>query len=394
MKLNTLLQTATQWFSKTPERALDRAYRAAFKIKEIEDKHFQGQKVSATSANYGESVIAYFQTEVRNNLQTIAMGLAEFKASRLFTNLSENYQDIEGYSPELESKFALILRKLKFIDEIINKYKTDDIRDREYDSTSVSNAGNLIDKKSRKETIARQQTSKSQNADTIMDSKNQNGRVTKSNKLETVSDKTGVLPRSFLKTLKRIQQEIDPKSEETEEEVIKKFRTSRYKTAISIRFILLLIIVPLLTHQLAKNFVLVPVIESYFNQHEQVVFINQDLEEEAFIELQHFEEALHFRGLIGLSPKLSPEEVEEKVKNKANEISENYRRRGIDAVANIFADIFSLAAFAVVIFISKREIEIVKSFLDEIVYNLSDSAKAFLIILFTDMFVGFHSPHG
>jgi hypothetical protein len=32
--------------------------------------------------------------------------------------------------------------------------------------------------------------------------------------------------------------------------------------------------------------------------------------------------------------------------------------------------------------------------MDEIVYGLSDSAKAFIIILFTDMFVGFHSPHG
>ena len=32
--------------------------------------------------------------------------------------------------------------------------------------------------------------------------------------------------------------------------------------------------------------------------------------------------------------------------------------------------------------------------MDEIVYGLSDSAKAFLIILFTDVFVGFHSPHG
>jgi hypothetical protein len=28
------------------------------------------------------------------------------------------------------------------------------------------------------------------------------------------------------------------------------------------------------------------------------------------------------------------------------------------------------------------------------VYGLSDSAKAFIIILFTDIFVGFHSPHG
>ncbi len=35
-----------------------------------------------------------------------------------------------------------------------------------------------------------------------------------------------------------------------------------------------------------------------------------------------------------------------------------------------------------------------RGFFDEAVYGLSDSAKAFAIILFTDIFVGFHSPEG
>lgn len=214
------------------------------------------------------------------------------------------------------------------------------------------------------------------------------------NKLDSATDKTGVLPRSFLNTINRIKQEIDPKSEETEEAVLKRFRTSRYKTAISIKFILLLIIVPLLTHQLTKTFFLTPVVEHYFSQHEQVVFINKDLEEEAFVELRSFEEALHFKSLIGIIPKLTQEEIEQEVRLKAEEISESYRLEGINAISNVFADIFSLIAFGVVIATSRKEIEIVKSFLDGILYSLSDSAKAFLIILFTDMFVGFHSPHG
>jgi hypothetical protein len=53
-----------------------------------------------------------------------------------------------------------------------------------------------------------------------------------------------------------------------------------------------------------------------------------------------------------------------------------------------------LIAFSLVIFNSKQDIVVLKSFMDDIVYGLSDSAKAFIIILFTDMFVGFHSPHG
>ena len=36
----------------------------------------------------------------------------------------------------------------------------------------------------------------------------------------------------------------------------------------------------------------------------------------------------------------------------------------------------------------------IKSFLDEIAYGLSDSPKAFLILLLTDIFVRYHSPHG
>ncbi len=35
----------------------------------------------------------------------------------------------------------------------------------------------------------------------------------------------------------------------------------------------------------------------------------------------------------------------------------------------------------------------VKTLLNEIIYGLSDRAKAFILILFTDIFVGFHSPH-
>jgi hypothetical protein len=212
--------------------------------------------------------------------------------------------------------------------------------------------------------------------------------------LETVSDKTGVLPRSFLRTLNRIKQEIDPKSAETEEDVVNKFRKSRYKTAISIKFLLLLIIVPLLVHNVSKILIGQTFIEPYLVKHEQIIFINNDLQEEALMELRTFEENLHFKGIIGLIPELSKEELEEKIRGKADELAEDYRQRSADAIKNIFADIISLFAFGIVIFYSKKEVIILKSFLDEMIYGLSDSAKAFLIILFTDMFVGFHSPHG
>ena len=44
--------------------------------------------------------------------------------------------------------------------------------------------------------------------------------------------------------------------------------------------------------------------------------------------------------------------------------------------------------------LSRDELRVLRGFLDEAVYGLSDSAKAFGIILFTDIFVGYHSPEG
>ncbi len=46
------------------------------------------------------------------------------------------------------------------------------------------------------------------------------------------------------------------------------------------------------------------------------------MKEEAFRELQSFEESLKFTSLVNNFPKLSPELMEEKVKHKANEIVE------------------------------------------------------------------------
>ena len=384
MKFKSLIKKTSNWLTATPQRSLDTAYKAALKIKAIEDNHFGGQKVGTENADYGDSVIAYFETEVNGHLQKINMALGVFKTSRLFLNISnvkDPSQDITN-DKELQNnatKVAIIFDKLDFIDQVTSHYQS-------RATHTIDNASLILPEQS----LNGQERQQLENEQKMHNSTVQSH----DNPLASASQKTGVLPRSFINTLNRIKQEIDPKSGESEEQVINKYRKSRLRTALSIKFILLLIIVPLLTHQLTKTFLLTPIIRQYFQNHEQVVFINKDLEEEAFQELSHYEEILRFQGLIGLRENLTDEEIEEKVKHKATEITQEYRAHGIDSIGNVFADLFSIGAFALVIVSSRKEIEVLKSFLDEILYGLSDPAKAFLIILFTDMFVGFHSPHG
>ncbi|MBD0301801.1 MAG: proton extrusion protein PcxA, partial [Tolypothrix sp. T3-bin4] len=211
------------------------------------------------------------------------------------------------------------------------------------------------------------------------------------NRADALSDRANVLPRSILRTVDRIRQDLDPQAEQ---QVVKNFRSSKAKTTTAVKFVLLLIIVPLLTQQFTKNFVVGPIVDTVRDRTHAEVFLNLEMEEEALHELQQFEERLRFEVLIGKAAPMPEREIEATVREKATEIEEDYRHRSADAVKNLFADIAAAGAFALLLISRKQEVSTLKGFMDEIVYGLSDSAKAFIIILFTDMFVGFHSPHG
>ncbi|MCL1465479.1 proton extrusion protein PcxA [Argonema galeatum] len=391
-KIRDSLRYAAEWFSETPERALELAYNAALQIKATEDEYFGGKKIAADSADYSDSEMSYFRAELQKNLNLAKRRLAEFKASNSVIGIS-NYNQTsakaevvdaaanngKGYPLDSREKSAIILEKLKFIDRVISQYTPEPQKAQQEKSLA------LVTVAKNKSSDSEELSSPISNEQLYLSTPNSDS------KNDTISDKTGVLPRSIFKTLNRLQRELDPQSEE---EVVKKFRKSKAKTAISIRFILILIIAPLLTYQLSKLFVVGPVVDNFRIKNELDIFINQDLEEEALSKLSRVKERLEFENLIFKVPKYSPEQIEHELKEEAQKIAEESRHESADAVKNVFSDLLSLIAFAVVIFMSRREIAVLKSFIDELVYGLSDSAKAFIIILFTDIFVGFHSPHG
>ncbi|MBJ7296719.1 MAG: proton extrusion protein PcxA [Dolichospermum sp.] len=369
-KIYPFLLAAYRWYLLTPERSLDTAYQAAIQIKEIEDKHFNGNRIDSEFTMHSTSVMDYFQGDLQKLLKTVQMRLTEFKASRWFANESKQKAamkvGIEYSSP------ASILEKLEFIDQITSKYTNNDI-DANYTnvnsqpvepSTDLVSSPQFTPKTSRKVT--------------------QNISRGKANT-------TGILPRSILSTITRLQVELDPESEQN---VVKNFRKAQQRSIISIRFILLLIIVPLLTHQLSKALIVGPLVEHFRNEKTVEVFLNGEMEEEGLLALQRFEERIKFEALISNAPALGAEELETKMKEKAEEVKKEFRKESDNAIKNVFADIFAVITFTILLLVSKSDIAVLKDFFDNVVYGLSDSAKAFIIILFTDVFVGFHSPHG
>ncbi len=345
-RIRESLQASNQWFFQTPLRALEQAYQAAVIIKSIEDQYFGGNKISTNTSNYTANVRTYWQTELDKNLNIINRRLAEFKISRSVANLA---------SP-------VILEKLKFIDRVVQKYTSN------LTVTSDSAYPLVVEASQITETPV----------------------IVERKKTPSPDEKRGIFPSSIGRVLNRIQTELNP---EAETEVVQKFRLSSKRTKKALRFLVLLLIIPVLTQQLSKRLIIEPIISS-IHSIEIPTFRNEEMQEAAMREMQSFEERLKFENLIFSTPALSPEERDSHLRGKVKEIAEEFKNRSRSTISNIIADFLSLISFGVIIALSKREIAVLKSFMDEIAYGLSDSAKAFIIILFTDTFVGFHSPHG
>lgn len=367
-KIYPFLLSAYRWYLRTPERSLEEAYKAALQIKAIEDEHFKGHKIDSNLAIYSSNAMDYFESDLHKQLRIARMRLTEFKASRWFSNES-NQKAAQKAGIEYPN-LSLILEKLKFIDEVLSKYT-------HFENEIISPA------------LVKQSPimpAESVSAPSLI---NPNTGLNK--KPRGKASTMGILPRSIFSTITRLQAELDPNSEQ---DVVKNFRQSQKRTIISIRFILLLIIIPLLTHQIAKTLVVGPIVDNLRNSEIEQIFLNKEMQEEALTELERVEERINFFNLINNAPPLASEEIETQMKEKAREIAEEFRGESSNAVKNVFSDIFSVVAVIWLLLASKSSIAVLKEFFDNVIYGLSDSAKAFIIILFTDIFVGFHSPHG
>jgi hypothetical protein len=357
----------------TPERSVEEAYQAALAIRAIEEEHFQGQPISAQYGQYPENTMSYFQGELRKYLKIVRVNLGRFRANRA--------------TLERDS-----LDKLQFSDQVINRYDGTKPNQALVDASRAMvpiSASPTTTTNPRRPSLIQEQTE-------LASTPKQKG-----SNLEALSDKTGLLPRSILGTLNRLKRDLDP---EPDSEILENLRVNRAKTFIAIRFLLVLVTLTLFVQIGTRHVILSNQwpIGNRITQHYQIeskgkLFINSELEEEALKELGHYEEKLKFKNMLNEAlerPVLSSEEMEEKVRSKAKHVADDFAYQSSNAVKNWIADLIGLLMFGLILFNSRREIEILKAFIDELVYGLSDSAKAFIIILFTDIFVGFHSPHG
>ena len=130
------------------------------------------------------------------------------------------------------------------------------------------------------------------------------------------------MPRSFSRVLIRFFQQV---FSDVENLVIEEYRFYRYLFLTTLNCLLMLIFVPFLVNLFAKSYVVHPLIEYFWNQPEQEIFLNSYQQKRAFAELNDYEEKLYFESLI-LPAYLS---------NNSSSETETERDNGVNNTANL-----------------------------------------------------------
>lgn len=332
-------------------------------------------------------------------------------------------------------------------------------------------------------------------------------------------EEIGLFPRSFSRVLDRFLKQL---FSDVDNLVIQEYRFYRYLFLTTIKTIFILFFVPFLVNFAAKNYIVKPITEYFWNTSHPEIFLNSYEQKRAFVELEKFEEKIYFETLVEShshhqphrdhkplrenavylpegefldnpnllsTPRVSnsngfgkqnidssmPEEkqferiqnvsfIEEKtplsisnppvnisnvstvakeveeitkqnmlaprligaslkqmylpsaegdilpsvrgsldsIKNKdiskiyqekTIELATYYNNHSIEAITNFFADLLSLFTLLYLLITLEIQINITKSFLLEVFFGLDDSKKSLLILLITDLLVGYHSSN-
>nr|WEG39338.1 envelope membrane protein [Beesia calthifolia] len=135
-------------------------------------------------------------------------------------------------------------------------------------------------------------------------------------------------------------------------------------------------------------------VTNWWNDGQSGVFLN-DIQEknvlEKFIEL---EELFLLDEIIKEYPDTHIQKLRIGIHKETIQLVKMYNEGHIHTILHFSINIISLAILSGYSILGNEELVIINSWVREFLYNLSDTIKAFSILLLTDLCIGFHSPHG
>ena len=202
----------------------------------------------------------------------------------------------------------------------------------------------------------------------------------------------GFLPRSITRTLSRFKAEL---TNESSSLVLQEFRLAKYQALASLQYIILLIILPLAISVSSQKLFFEPLINTWWNSYQSQIFLTSFQEEKALKKLQEVEELSWLDKIMANSSfEMQSKNLNDEIHQQTIELVKNYNEDGIKIISHLFTDIVYFVILSGLFILGKERLIILNSWVQELFYSLSDTMKAFFILLLTDLCIGFHSPHG
>nr|YP_010977984.1 chloroplast envelope membrane protein [Chrysosplenium alpinum]WOC29723.1 chloroplast envelope membrane protein [Chrysosplenium alpinum] len=135
-------------------------------------------------------------------------------------------------------------------------------------------------------------------------------------------------------------------------------------------------------------------VTNWWNTRQSKMFLN-DIQEknilEKFIEL---EELFLLNEMIKEYPETYLQKLSLGIPNETIQLIKMHNEDRIHTILHFSTNIICFLILSGYFILGNEELAILNSWVQEFLYNLSDTIKAFSILLLTDLCIGFHSPHG
>ncbi|XP_026458179.1 chloroplast envelope membrane protein-like isoform X1 [Papaver somniferum] len=209
---------------------------------------------------------------------------------------------------------------------------------------------------------------------------------------EVRADPSEMMPeRGLVKTVKDLVFGME------EDDLLYEDRVFQYASSNSAKFLAVLVLIPWALDFVVHDFVLMPFLDRYVKTvplAAEFFDVRRPQKLQMVKELKIERSSYRLEAEIGKSPPLADDEVWLQLRPKALELRDEWRLENRRAFANIWSDMVFGVALFMLLYFNQSKVALLKFTGYKLINNISDTGKAFLIILITDIFLGYHSESG
>nr|YP_010333258.1 envelope membrane protein [Griffitharia hemsleyi]YP_010863663.1 envelope membrane protein [Wilsonaria megalocarpa]YP_011021983.1 envelope membrane protein [Thomsonaria caloneura]YP_011022068.1 envelope membrane protein [Thomsonaria aronioides]YP_011022493.1 envelope membrane protein [Thomsonaria meliosmifolia]WQM53733.1 chloroplast envelope membrane protein [Sorbus keissleri]UNH86432.1 envelope membrane protein [Griffitharia hemsleyi]WGS93343.1 envelope membrane protein [Wilsonaria megalo len=133
---------------------------------------------------------------------------------------------------------------------------------------------------------------------------------------------------------------------------------------------------------------------NWWNTRQSEIFLNDIQEKSILKEFIDLEELLRLDEMIKEYPETHLQKPRIEIYKETIQLIKMHNEDRIHTILHFSTNIICFGILSGYSILGNEELFILNSWFQEFLYNLSDTIKAFSILLLTDLCIGFHSPHG